>query len=488
MIIKLEGNSFHYEMEKLSMSFFPDRKFHIFEEGKEPPKYKKSGYEPVITVKLTADSVTAEYDDEEENIHESSAQNVGPGTDPELAAGRALYQTLSKVTGIYPKWGILTGVRPSKVMRKHLASDGKDEAMRFFQNELFVEPDKAELAYQVSLAEEDIIASSTPDSYSLYIAIPFCPNRCSYCSFVSHSIAAPSAKKLFPMYYEKLLEEVETTGKIAEQCGLKLRSVYIGGGTPSTLSAEQISGLLSCIQDNYDFSSCGEFTFEAGRPDTTTKEKLQAIWNGGADRISINPQTMTDDILRAIGRNHSVEQIRKTFRDAREVGFENINMDLIAGLPGDNPENFERSLQEVLSLDPESVTVHTLAYKRSSSLIPTKELFSRGQDTTKMVDTSVKLLYNNGYAPYYMYRQARSVGNLENVGWAKPGMESRYNVFMMEECHSILACGAGAVTKLKKPDSEDIHRLFNYKYPYEYVNRFPALMEQKKKIIDFCLG
>lgn len=487
MIIKLKGNTFRYEMEKLSMAFFPDQKFHIFEEGKEPPKDPGSGEEPVITVTLTPDSVEVSYDDHQ-GTRVNSVQPVSAGVDPELAAGRALYNTLSKVTGVRPKWGILTGVRPSKVMRKHLERDGKDEAMRFFADELYVDPAKAELAYQVSEAEEEIIQSSTPESYSLYISIPFCPNRCSYCSFVSHSIAAPSAKKLFPQYYEKLLEEVAATGQIAEQCGLKLRSVYIGGGTPSTLSAPQISGLLQCIQDNYDFSQCGEFTFEAGRPDTTTGEKLQAVKDGGADRISINPQTMTDEILKAVGRNHTVEQIRQTFRDAREVGFQNINMDLIAGLPGDTPENFERSLQEVLNLDPESVTVHTLAYKRSSSLIPTKELFSHGRDTTKMVDTSVDLLYNNGYAPYYMYRQARSVGNLENVGWAKPGMESRYNVFMMEECHTILACGAGAVTKLKKPDSEDIHRLFNYKYPYEYVNRFPALMEQKKKIIDFCLG
>lgn len=487
MIIKLKGNTFRYEMEKLSMAFFPDQKFHIFEEGKEPPKNPGSEKEPVIMVTRTSDSVEVNYDDHR-GTRESSVQLVSAGIDPELAAGRALYNTLSSVTGIHPKWGILTGVRPSKVMRKHLEQDGKDEAMRFFADELYVDPAKAQLAYHVSEAEEEIIRSSTPESYSLYISIPFCPNRCSYCSFVSHSIAAPSAKKLFPQYYEKLLEEVALTGKIAEQCGLKLRSVYIGGGTPSTLSAKQISGLLQCIQDNYDFSQCGEFTFEAGRPDTTTKEKLQAVMDGGADRISINPQTMTDEILKAVGRNHSVEQIRQTFRDARDVGFRNINMDLIAGLPGDTPENFERSLKEVLKLDPESVTVHTLAYKRSSSLIPTKELFSHGRDTTKMVDTSVDLLYNNGYAPYYMYRQARSVGNLENVGWAKPGRESRYNVFMMEECHTILACGAGAVTKLKKPDSEDIHRLFNYKYPYEYVNRFPALMEQKKKIIDFCLG
>jgi len=482
MIIRLVGNTWRYEMEKLSMAFFPDRKFQILEPGNPEPEHLAPN-QPVITVVRKEDSVTVTYQDEDRK--KASVEPLREGTDPELAAGRALYNTLSAVTGLRPKWGILTGVRPSKVMRNHLRTETDKEAISYFENALYVDPKKAALAHTVARAEDVIIADSTPESCSLYISIPFCPNRCTYCSFVSHSIGSPSAKKLFPQYYEKLLQEVERTGEISAECGLTLRSIYIGGGTPSTLSSEQISGLLQCISRSFDLSSCSEFTFEAGRPDTTTAEKLRAIKEGGADRISINPQSMTDDILQSVGRNHTVEDIKRTFREAREAGFQNINMDLIAGLPGDDPENFRRSLMEVLDLDPESVTVHTLAIKRSASLIPTEELFSRGNETSEMVDTSSELLYNNGYAPYYMYRQARSVGNLENVGWAKPGMESRYNVYMMEECHTILACGAGAVTKLKRPDSDDIHRLFNYKYPYEYINRFGALMEQKRQILEF---
>lgn len=485
MIIRLFGNSFRYEMEKLSMAFFPDRKFHI-EEGEEARSLSLPEDEPVITVDLQDSSVVASFENQSENLREASEEPISPETDPELAAGRALYRTLSRITGITPKWGILTGVRPSKVMRKHMEKDGANAAEQYFRDQLYVAPEKIRLAEAVSRNEEPIIARSRPGSFSLYISIPFCPRRCSYCSFVSHSISAPSARKLFPQYYEKLLQEIAETGKIAASCGWTLLSVYIGGGTPSTLSAEQITGLLSCVRSSFDLSSCEEFTFEAGRPDTTTPEKLKAIYFGGADRISINPQTMTDEILRSIGRNHTADDIRRTFSDARSIGFTNINMDLIAGLPGDTPENFERSLREVLALDPESVTVHTLAYKRSSSLIPTAELFSRGKDTAKMVDTSAELLYNFDYTPYYMYRQARSVGNLENVGWAKKGCESAYNVYMMEEVHPVLACGAGAVTKLKADGCDDITRLFNFKYPYEYVNRFSQLIAQKSKILDFA--
>ena len=327
--------------------------------------------------------------------------------------------------------------------------------------------------------------TTTPESISLYVGIPFCTSRCTYCSFVSESIASPRARKLYPAYFEKLLEEIRVTGQIAREKGRVLRTVYVGGGTPSTLTAEQTRELLDTIHASFDFSHCNEVTFEAGRADSITEDKLRAMYEGGADRISINPQTMTDAILEAVGRRHTVQDVYDVFQAARRVGYENINMDLIAGLPGDSPENFERSLNDVIALDPESVTVHTLAYKRSSSLIPTKELFARGQETSKMVDTANVLLASAGYAPYYMYRQTRSVGNLENVGWAKPGAESAYNVFMMEECQDIFACGAGAVTKMLVPGTTDIIRVFNYKYPYEYVDRFDQLIANKSKVRAF---
>ena len=417
MIIQLINNNFSYEMEKLTMAFFPDRKITV-----NPDSYE--GEEDIITIEQKDDPLSLSA-----RFHDAYAEEVvEAGDDPELAAGRVLYRVLSDVTGIRPQWGILTGVRPAKVMTKHIDSDGEEAAKQYFVHRLYADPKKAELAAIVSNAERQIMDTTTPESISLYVGIPFCTSRCTYCSFVSESIASPRARKLYPAYFEKLLEEIRVTGQIAREKGRVLRTVYVGGGTPSTLTAEQTRELLDTIHASFDFSHCNEVTFEAGRADSITEDKLRAMYEGGADRISINPQTMTDAILEAVGRRHTVQDVYDVFQAARRVGYENINMDLIAGLPGDSPENFERSLKDVIALDPESVTVHTLAYKRSSSLIPTKELFARGQETSQMVDTANELLASAGYAPYYMYRQTRSVGNLENVGWAKPGCESAYNL------------------------------------------------------------
>jgi len=474
MIIQLINNNFSYEMEKLTMAFFPDRKITV-----NPDSYE--GEEDIITIEQKDDPLSLSA-----RFHDAYAEEVVEAVDdPELAAGRVLYRVLSDVTGIRPQWGILTGVRPAKVMTKHIDSDGEEAAKQYFVHRLYADPKKAELAAIVSNAERQIMDTTTPESISLYVGIPFCTSRCTYCSFVSESIASPRARKLYPAYFEKLLEEIRVTGQIAREKGRVLRTVYVGGGTPSTLTAEQTRELLDTIHASFDFSHCNEVTFEAGRADSITEDKLRAMYEGGADRISINPQTMTDAILEAVGRRHTVQDVYDVFQAARRVGYENINMDLIAGLPGDSPENFERSLKDVIALDPESVTVHTLAYKRSSSLIPTKELFARGQETSQMVDTANELLASAGYAPYYMYRQTRSVGNLENVGWAKPGCESDYNVFMMEECQDIFACGAGAVTKMLVPGTTDIIRVFNYKYPYEYVDRFEQLIANKSKVRAF---
>ena len=474
MIIQLINNNFSYEMEKLTMAFFPDRKITV-----NPDSYE--GEEDIITIEQKDDPLSLSA-----RFHDAYAEEVVEAVDdPELAAGRVLYRVLSDVTGIRPQWGILTGVRPAKVMTKHIDSDGEEAAKQYFVHRLYADPKKAELAAIVSNAERQIMDTTTPESISLYVGIPFCTSRCTYCSFVSECIASPRARKLYPAYFEKLLEEIRVTGQSAREKGRVLRTVYVGGGTPSTLTAEQTRELLDTIHASFDFSHCNEVTFEAGRADSITEDKLRAMYEGGADRISINPQTMTDAILEAVGRRHTVQDVYDVFQAARRVGYENINMDLIAGLPGDSPENFERSLKDVIALDPESVTVHTLAYKRSSSLIPTKELFARGQETSQMVDTANELLASAGYAPYYMYRQTRSVGNLENVGWAKPGCESAYNVFMMEECQDIFACGAGAVTKMLVPGTTDIIRVFNYKYPYEYVDRFDQLIANKSKVRAF---
>ncbi len=485
MVINLIHCPLRYEIEKLSMAFFPEEKFQIREE--EP--YLDADGNGVITVCRTEEAESQKIQVQAERKETAVQQEeTGPLTESmEILAGRVLYRALSELTGIMPPWGILTGVRPSKLMTSYMAQSGAQAAKEYFRNKLLVSPEKAELVCQVSEAEERILATSTPNSYSLYVSIPFCPNRCSYCSFVSHSISSPGAKKLLPAYLDLLLKELRQTAELVRNSNLRLESVYIGGGTPSTLSAEQITALLDTIQAEFDLSKAREFTFEAGRPDTMNLQKWDAIRQGGVTRVSINPQTMTDSILQSIGRNHTVKDIEACFKDARSLGFQDINMDLIAGLEGDTPDNFERSLDAVLALDPESVTVHTLAYKRSSNLIPTEELFSRGKDTAKMLHTAEKQLRSAGHLPYYLYRQTRSVGNLENVGWCKPGHECYYNIYMMEECHSILSCGAGAVTKLKVPETNSISRLFHFKYPYEYNTQFEKLQEQKAALSQFLL-
>ena len=283
-----------------------------------------------------------------------------------------------------------------------------------------------------------------------------------------------------------LSEELRITGEIAKKIGVKLESIYIGGGTPTTLSAEQMEKVLNSINNNFDLSSCREFTVEAGRPDTITEEKLYVLKNSPIDRISINPQTFNNSVLQAVGRRHTAEDTINIFNMAREMGFNNINMDLIAGLPTDTIEGFRHSIDTAINLDPENITVHTLAVKRSSTI---------GQNTPKIAVLNANIasemlgytydkLYEK-YHPYYMYRQSKSAGALENVGWAKDNRECIYNIFMMEECHTILSCGGGAVTKLKAPKGNEIERIFNFKYPFEYISGFQELIDRKKRITDF---
>ena len=284
-----------------------------------------------------------------------------------------------------------------------------------------------------------------------------------------------------------LCKELEETAKIAKKCSLKLETIYIGGGTPTSLNAEQIEKIMKTVSENFSLENLREYTVEAGRPDTITRDKLLAIKNGGATRISINPQTMNDAVLKNIGRNHTSTQTVEAFMLARECGFNNINMDLIAGLQGDTIESFDSTLTKVLSLDPESVTVHSLSIKRAATLNSNNNLTvtEEGKTASQMVCSAKEKLSKNQIFPYYMYRQSKTVGNLENVGYAKHGFEGLYNVYIMDETHSILACGASAVTKLREPKGTFIDRIFNFKYPYEYISRFDEILERKKSICEF---
>lgn len=347
---------------------------------------------------------------------------------------------------------------------------------------------KTELARITSGNEARVISKSLCNGFSLYISIPFCPTRCSYCSFVSQSVE--KAKKLVPEYVRLLVKEIEHTGELSAKAGLVLQTVYIGGGTPTTLSAQQLDEVIKAVYKSFDTSSLLEFTVEAGRPDTITIEKLLTLKNNNIDRISINPQTFNDGVLEEIGRKHTARQAYDAMVLAKETGFKNINMDLIAGLPTDTADSFNKTLDTCFELDPESITVHTLSIKRASNLVYTgqAEYNSEGRLVSEMVDTATERLFEKGYIPYYLYRQSRMLGNLENTGWSKSGCEGLYNVYIMDETHSILACGAGGVTKLKQPGGDYIERIFNYKFPYEYITGFDEMLKRKERILTFYDG
>lgn len=472
MRLTVINHKYHYEMEKLVRLFLPNEKIEVTNEktdgdglytevGSEITViFKKDGFEKHLTAPLCDDN--------------------------EMQMGRMVYSIFGEYTSFYPKWGVLTGVRPSKLLIATEKRLGREKTEEYFYDDLLVTKEKFDLAQRVADCEEKIISLSKPKSFSLYISIPFCPTRCSYCSFVSHSVQTEKAKALVPEYCRLLLEELKITGKIASENGLSLESVYIGGGTPTTLSADELAELLKSVTENFDLSHCREFTVEAGRPDTITEEKLTVLKNSPVSRLSINPQTFSDDVLKNIGRCHSAEETVKAFNTARSLGFDCINMDLIAGLPGDTLEGFRNSLDKAVSLDPENITVHTLALKRSSNL-GVQDMRVTAENAKK-VDAMLEYTYeklNGKYHPYYMYRQSKSAGNLENIGWCKENTECLYNIFMMEECHTVLSAGGGAVTKLKADSSDKIERIFNFKYPFEYISGFRELMERKKRITEF---
>ena len=397
-----------------------------------------------------------------------------------------LYEALSDATGLRFQWGILTGIRPVKMLEK-LMGQGltEEEAADVLRRDYLVQPEKLTLLRETTRRETAVAALSTPDSYCLYLAVPFCKTRCSYCSFVSHSI--DKAAPLIEPYLERMCEELRDKAAMAGQLGLTLRTIYIGGGTPTVLSASQLKRLTDAVCEYFPVDTALEYTCEAGRPDTIDWEKLQVLKNAGVTRISINPQSMNDEVLCAIGRSHTAKELLDCYRMARGVGFDCINMDLIAGLPMDTLESHEKTVEQILDLRPENITIHTLAEKRASTIT------AQGGGQYGMSEAEVEealrfgreKLEQAGYAPYYMYRQKNTRAGLENVGYCLPGKEGLYNVFIMNETHSIFAVGAGAVTKLKCARENRIERVFNLKYPYEYIDRFDEVKERGKAILDF---
>ena len=388
----------------------------------------------------------------------------------------AFYQAGCALLGQEPPWGALTGVRPVKrPTRARLAGATEAEAIAQLEREYRVSPVRAALAADCARATLAAQRQLGEKQVSVYVGIPFCPTRCAYCSFVSADVGR--TLKLVEPYLQLLLEEVDATGRALREAGLTVRSFYMGGGTPTTLSADQLDRLLARCEQSLPLQSCIEYTVEAGRPDTITREKLIAIREGGGNRISVNPQTMSDPVLAAIGRSHRAQDIRRAYALARETGVGAVNMDLIAGLPADTPAVFRRTVEEVLAMAPENITVHTLALKKGARLRQEETPLPSGTDVAAMLDFAWAALRQAGYLPYYLYRQKFMSGSFENVGWCKPGFVNVYNICMMEELHTVLSLGAGGVTKLV--EGGVVRRLANPKYPQEYLRNMGAIQAEK---------
>lgn len=480
-----------YYAQTLAMLFFPGAKFpKQHEEDPDPSELTVScvdenGVFHAFAYMKRADGKEASA----EGIFEP-APDISAQRGKKLAVGRAVFAAGKELFGVQPPWGVLTGVRPAKVAAEHLALGGGIQKTRqFLKTEYFLSQKKAALCAAVAASELKLKKQLEDDMCSVYISIPFCPSRCAYCSFVSYT--TPRLLSLIDEYLERLIVEVSAVFNHIKRMEKRVACIYIGGGTPTILSADQLRTLLCVISSHIDTSSLLEFTVEAGRPDTITEEKLEVLKSHGVTRISVNPQSLSDAVLENIGRKHTVMDFFRAYGIAKESGIKNINVDLIVGLPGDNFTRFSRTLDRVCELEPSNITVHSFCVKKSSDFLrESSEIYKRsGSDAAKCVDYSQLKLRNEGYKPYYLYRQKNTVGNLENVGFAREGSEGLYNIIMMEEFHSVYGAGAGAVTRLAKwrggeVRADKIKRIINPKYPYEYLRDAVSIEEYEKRLFD----
>lgn len=492
MKLILEGNINAYYVQTLCMIFFPGAKFGAAEqENPDAPELYLRMTEQAdgvdVFVRVTAEGKTAESEKFYAYNQDTDATKTA-----KMACGAAVIAACGEILGYRPSWGMLTGVRPSKVATELLqAGVSKTRVKRTLASEYFVIPKKAALATDVALNEQKLIGTPSPKDCSVYISIPFCPTRCSYCSFVSYT--SSKLLNLIPEYLLHLAKDLEVTFKKIKQMGLRICTVYIGGGTPTILTADQLRFLLSKISELTDVSALEEYTLESGRPDTITAEKMAVAKEYGVTRVCVNPQSLCEAVLQSIGRCHTAEDFLRAYDVARESGIANINTDLIIGLPGDTFKTFSATYDQILALRPENITVHTFCIKKAAEILRQGNgIYSlRGGDAGKCVDYSQLKAQQEGYLPYYMYRQKNTVGNFENVGFSIEGAEGRYNVYMMEEVHSIFALGAGAVSKMVnyRPLSGGkpiIERLFYPKYPYEYL-RDESTTEKINAMEEFYL-
>ena len=387
------------------------------------------------------------------------------------AVGKAVFKALSQLTGKSVPWGILTGIRPSKVALELVNATNEDKAIDILKERYLLTENKARLAVEVAKNECKILSMSKEDTCSIYISIPFCPSRCTYCSFISY--ATPKLFSLIPDYVSRLIEDIKATFKEISDKNLRILSIYIGGGTPTVLNEEQLEMVLSTICSCTDIGKLQEFTLEGGRPDTITEEKLKVAKKYGVTRFSVNPQSLNDNVLESIGRKHTVEDFLRAYNLVKqsEIGF--INTDLIAGLDSDTFDTFKATIDKIIELSPDNVTVHSFSVKKSAQILrDNQKIYEKtSDDAIKSVDYAYEMLTSNGYIPYYMYRQKNTISDLENVGYAKKGTFGIYNVLMMSDCHTVYGIGAGATTKLVSKNNGilEINRIFSPKYPYEYL-------------------
>ena len=470
MKLTLHGHDDRYAVEQLQMALFPEGT-----EGEAVSSLHRGKTFLTAATKITTNGKTATAFRRLKAAEESVRLR-------RRILQQSYYAAAVQLLDAEPAWGALAGVRPTKISTKHMLAGGTPKsAEKLLKDVYYVTPERRKLAVDCSVSTVNAVNLLDETDVSLYIGIPFCPTRCSYCSFVSRTIGKRT--ELMEPYLQALYKEIAITGRLLKESGRCVRSIYIGGGTPTTLTCTQMAALLDTIRASFDLSRCLEFTVEGGRPDTLNEEKLRTIYEHGADRMSINPQTMENHVLRACGRPHNADDILRAYSEAEKAGFKAINMDLIAGLPEDTAEGFCRSLDTVISLNPANITVHTLALKKGADLFERRVSLPTAAEVTEMVDYANRQLRAAGYKPYYLYRQKYMSGSFENVGWSRNELDCLYNIYMMEEVHTIISLGGGGMNKVNLPGGK-IERFHNPKFPEQYIEMIDSVLQQKEELFS----
>lgn len=476
MKLIFHGHDQRYAVEQSLLAFFPDER-PVYDGEDESAAvvslHTAARYTTAVTRITrrgqTARGVSRVVLTEEMNPYEAERLR-------QKAVKLSFFKAARAITGITPTWGALTGIRPGKLAERFLTR-GKTprQVDGILKNTYYVSPERRTLAIETAQAGLRAKADLAPEDISLYVGIPFCPTRCAYCSFVSQAVEKSLGR--MDEYLEVLHGEIRDAGQMVRRTGLHIKAFYMGGGTPTTLSAPQMDRLLGRLHDSFDLSACAEICVEAGRPDTIDEEKLNVLLRRGVSRISVNPQSLSDKVLCAIGRRHTAADVERAMALATQMGFAHVNMDLIAGLPEDTVEGFCATLDKCLAMGADNITVHTLALKKGSRIMLAGAARPSPEQVGQMLDYAGKALRARGFSPYYLYRQKYMSGSFENVGWCIPGAEGLYNIYIMEELHSILSLGAGGSTKMVDPAQERICRVFHAKYPGEYIARPEKIRE-----------